>query len=525
MPSHPVVETLANKHEELQDFNDEVVGLRFRIAAKRKKLRDLRVETSEKDGHVFDLLRKYLHASKADLPPHIEEALEDASSLRDKLGPMEADYDDAEADYNTLEWSYTDKERRFMDEISSSGIVANGVYRRAHDPTRNESSSLTEFSDCYPEAWDHTAFSDHSASESNPKTLAKVLSDENERFANEHLGANGSIQTPLQSYLSSKMRRVNVWVMKIIEDSPVQRTQLREALGLQNFDDKTWWSFAKQLLVQESRNVTAFHTGDSTIFSSSNNQPASAIAMVEPCVGERTQEDKNAIFWGSEPRALDVGENHDIQDASKWEDKARDGNEEERASSGLSNTKGIVVDPDTVNENTSDRTSCGEVPVEKEDHISHRSSSCEISARPPEKATFKSSVCSSLSDLGPEQQDPGEFVNPTLIGQDSADVLAPPVIDMDEHNRSPNASLIEPPSNIKTGSLPSTLQEGRTERLEAETKDSSQTVSIATPSEKRRWSLVDPEPMRRSPKRHAGPALDAGATPSVSTPTWDCLMM
>jgi hypothetical protein len=110
---------------------------------KRKELRDLHIKTGAKDGYVFNLLRQYLNEIGADLPGDIENALTDASLLRDRLGLLEAGYDEAEANYNTLEWKYSRRETRFVEELLNNKLVPSDTLDRSRSAENLEILQLT----------------------------------------------------------------------------------------------------------------------------------------------------------------------------------------------------------------------------------------------------------------------------------------------------------------------------------------------------------------------------------------------
>jgi hypothetical protein len=282
---HPFIEKLADEHEELQDFGDEVLGMRFRMAAKRKELRDLRAITSAKAGSVFSLCRRYLHENNIRLPPNVEKEFNEVSSLRDQLGPLEADYDETEAKYNTLEWSYTRKQRRFIEGLLDSDFVPN----RSPSADNLDTAALTSFVGEHlttTVAWNHTAFEDETHDLDIP-LLSTGSEDQGIEFPREAslcLHRTSSQQSNLSTTKSKrrdiekggakaesqrlwfqKMKRIDAWLLEMVEHSPVQKAYLKAIHDFDHPSDETWWEDTKQRWTQDEGALPEFHTGDSTI--------------------------------------------------------------------------------------------------------------------------------------------------------------------------------------------------------------------------------------------------------------------
>ncbi|KAI4674395.1 uncharacterized protein J4E88_008129 [Alternaria novae-zelandiae] len=171
-PRSATSDKLDDEQQSLRDLRDTLVGVRFTIAAKRQELRDLQIETSAKDGFVFNLLRQYLNTIGAEVPRNIEEAFVDASSLRDRLGLLEAEYDEAEAGYNTLEWKYSRRETRFVEEVLDNKLVPSEALDRSQSTENLEilqlTGSMTGSSNTHPPIADLADFADHDEQVQSP---------------------------------------------------------------------------------------------------------------------------------------------------------------------------------------------------------------------------------------------------------------------------------------------------------------------------------------------------------------------
>jgi hypothetical protein len=289
VPRDASLDKLDNEQQSLRDLRDNLVGARFTLAAKRKELRDLHIDTGAKDGHAFNLLRQYLNEIGADVPPNISRALADASSLRDRLGLLEVDYDEAEARFNTLEWRYSRRETRFVEEVLNNKLVPSETLDRSQSAENLEILQLTRFMErpnddnsiasVLPASSDQTGIGSmeelsaflaeqglvvpRSASirSSRPRSprsnlsdlaLVKTKSANDIRLTHDHLR------------WVEKMSKIHEWLFDIVDKSPLQKLRLKAMQDFGFTDTKTWWAHTKWLLVQDYS--TYFHTGDSTVF-------------------------------------------------------------------------------------------------------------------------------------------------------------------------------------------------------------------------------------------------------------------
>jgi hypothetical protein len=278
---------LDHEQESLRDLRDKLVGVRFSTAAKRSELRDLHMETSAKAGHVFNLLRQYLNEKHIDLPRNIEESISDASSLRDQLGLLEVEYEEAEVNYNALEWRYSRRETRFVEGLLNSKLVPSDAIDRSRSADSLEIAHLTKsmtrsFED-EPMAWNHTLFIDEPDPRYNvdiPTDLEKagvVSKDtaimrhqqtgfsrrESRRLAPMRSGHEAQIHS-IHSQLDwlERARRIDAWLLEMVNNSSVYQESLRTIDDFGFSDKRTWWNQTKWLLIQDYE--PHFRTGDST---------------------------------------------------------------------------------------------------------------------------------------------------------------------------------------------------------------------------------------------------------------------
>ena len=306
---HPSTEALADEYEKLRDFGDEVVGLRFRVAAKRKELRDVRFQTSVKDGNVFSLLRQHSLADNTPFPQSILDAMDEASALRDKLGSLETEYDSIEAEYNTLEWSHTDKETRFFEKLADSGFVANGKFGRRSTSIQHEDAFITKLTSDHLDSLNNTIPAELEQTDDPSGELIELMGLEKELFDQERLqpqednllnSSQSSVTSSTEiteerlararfrSLLFRKMKRVNSWLLDIIQGSPLQKEQLNARLGF-NAEGRNDWRHIKESLAQDDKAdipltnnaLLSFRTVSQDADATSSNVPHPANAAVE----------------------------------------------------------------------------------------------------------------------------------------------------------------------------------------------------------------------------------------------------
>ncbi|KAH3962656.1 hypothetical protein HBI04_019730 [Parastagonospora nodorum] len=279
------------EQENLRDVRDELLGARFRLQASRKELGNLRQESGAKDGHVFSMVRRLIVDRPNDLTRQFEEALDEASKLRDRLGLLEASYEESEQRYNTMEWKYTRKESSFVERLLPSDDFL--AERPGNTKETAEMAELTRFAgpqqdlsgeavvQTYPSKL-RTLEDQHGLSDLLPETEAgEMLSStascrqpslpppihisteslhspcEEKNTAPTMTGNqiglfdvernNDTGGTDAQLTWATKVRRIDEWLLFVLAMSPLQQAQLKTMHYL-----------------DFPVSISAFHTGDSS---------------------------------------------------------------------------------------------------------------------------------------------------------------------------------------------------------------------------------------------------------------------
>ncbi|KAI4644473.1 hypothetical protein J4E93_006376 [Alternaria ventricosa] len=279
---------LDNEQQSLRDLRDKLVGSRFSVAAMRKELHNLQIERSARDGYVFNLLRQYFNENGGILPRHIEEAFNEESTQRDRLGLLEAKYDEAEARYNTLEWTYSRRETRFVEEVLNNKLVPDESVDQARSAENPEVQQLTRFmtgsndfdlikSDLAAsgdgvEGRGRTQLSTFLAEQALmvPQKASTEFQQSRSQWSNQSdlTLVNTKIfddlhQTHAHLRWVEKMNKIDGWLLGVVDTSPLQKLYLKSIHDFGFSDTKVWWERTKWLLIQDYSKH--FHTGDSTI--------------------------------------------------------------------------------------------------------------------------------------------------------------------------------------------------------------------------------------------------------------------
>jgi hypothetical protein len=186
-----VVDDLEQEQDDLRDSRDEVLGARFRLQASRRELSDLRQESGAKDGSTFSMMRRLLLDNGVEAPQDFEQALDEASKLRDRLGLVEANYEEAESRYNTMEWKYTRKESEFLEKLLENDFVP--AARSEHKREDPETAELTVFAG---EHHDQLQSHDAAASSAIERVVPLEGLNEHEDFLVMPQRAHSSVQIP-----------------------------------------------------------------------------------------------------------------------------------------------------------------------------------------------------------------------------------------------------------------------------------------------------------------------------------------
>ena len=297
------------EQDDLRDARDELLGARFRLQASRKELGDLRHESGARDGHVFSMVRRLIVDRPNDLMHEFEAALEEASKLRDRLGLLEASYEEAEQRYNTMEWKYTRKESSFVGRLlPSDNFLAE---RSGNTKELAEMAELTRFAgpqqDLSEEAVLQTYPSKLRTSEDKKHGLSDVLletqagellsstsSCKRSFFPRPNPTLTGSLPSPSEEKIAApsmtesqigpfdirrnnvtggtdtqlawamKSIRIDQWLRDVLAMSPLQQAQLKAMYYLDFLTDnqptERYWD-------SNAVSMSVFHTGDSTVSS------------------------------------------------------------------------------------------------------------------------------------------------------------------------------------------------------------------------------------------------------------------
>ncbi|CBY02421.1 predicted protein [Plenodomus lingam JN3] len=288
------IDRLACEQDDIRDIRDSVLGFRFRLRAQRSQLRDARMEASEKDGSLLNMLRQYLH--EHELPEHIRTKLDEASALHDRLGPMESSYDELEREYDAQEWNYTRRETSFIQTLTESAFVVEHPHRRTDNlPSANPTSfAVSGLKGLGDESWgegSHVANTKDifNASENWPH-LSPADGFQMSRDEGFMSNGGGEAQNLLQDNKSLHLRKRHAWARKIKEiddwlqdqvlQSPIAKIRAELCMRKLPLDDDAWWQQVKQNWMYKHDGLPVFHTGDSTI---------SDIVM-SPCTSTTTEQ-------------------------------------------------------------------------------------------------------------------------------------------------------------------------------------------------------------------------------------------
>jgi len=349
-PRSAISAKLDDEQQSLRDLRDKLVGARFSLAAKRQEFRDLHIETSAKDGHVFNLLRQYLNEIGANLPQDIEDALVAASSLRDRHGLLEAEYDEAEASFNTLEWKYSRREARFVEEVLNNKLVPCEALDRSRSADNLEilqltTHSMTDDTNIDSIIADLTAPVDE-MSDSHGTHMSEFLSEQalmsthnaNAKFrrSRSRWSNRSDLTMPdtkkIEEYHQThshlrwveKMNDIDEWLLEMVDVSPLLKLCLKAIHDFGFTDTGTWWDHTKWLLIQDYSKH--FHTGDSTVSINHQDQHISTSTRkgLSSTPSGRERHSPDAMMLGLQPSSIsdtalvisiiESGDSHDTKD-------------------------------------------------------------------------------------------------------------------------------------------------------------------------------------------------------------------
>lgn len=315
------VDRLEREQEDLRDIRDSVLGSRFRLRAQRSKLRNARMAASAKEGSLLNMLRQYLY--EHGLPQHIRAELEEASNLRDRLGPMESSYDELEREYDAQEWNYTRKESRFIEELVDNNFVVIGV---AHPSSNNlQAARLTSSAMRGLEDFDRESLLGelHSANPEN-REHSLDISDDLDHVSPVH----GSEETTNPNFISSghsevqnfdpgnrshnlhkrhawarKIKEIDKWLQDQLSKSPILKIHSEVCQQKMFLERDIWWGQVKQNWMSKQDGLPEFHTGDSTISDILASPCISANPEVLDSNQDHARTDSNHEMWRESPNS------------------------------------------------------------------------------------------------------------------------------------------------------------------------------------------------------------------------------
>jgi hypothetical protein len=278
---------LEQEQEDLQDAREEVLGARFRLQALRKRLNDLRQETGIKDGLVFSQMRRVIHERDFDVLKILEEELNEAAALRDSLGLMEVEYEEAEAKYNSLEWKYSRKEARFAEGLLANDFVPNNTFaprKETRKETTREVANLIRFAGEKLNNTVDSTMTDKLGPTYSPEVpgsvLGRSLPPSNQDLAGLHkasyLRSTQSLgqfikkhndRIPAHARVGSveKQNQVDTWLLDTLRVSRWDKARLRNKQGMEALPSKAWWKEVEDHWYSATDVAPMFHTGDSTV--------------------------------------------------------------------------------------------------------------------------------------------------------------------------------------------------------------------------------------------------------------------
>jgi hypothetical protein len=300
---------------ELRDARENLHGERAKLRSQRQALQVTRDQTAVKAAKAFDLLKRYLLERNVDPPQDIQYALEDVDFMRDRLGQHEVDYEQAENRYNMDEWTYTEIEKRFVDDLYAHG---------SSDPVHVDNKAFTQFAvgasgDPEAHVWEELGSSwpstesdldlgelqnavvhSSAAFESSilPSSFSRPIHDtslgETTSVALHHRPAredllisrrpprpipagvfSASITAPgitrpysegdldqARLHWPETRKRIEEWLLDALKGSQFQKAHLRNWVSSDGSEFSRWWTTVEQHWTSNSPDSAVFHTGD-----------------------------------------------------------------------------------------------------------------------------------------------------------------------------------------------------------------------------------------------------------------------
>lgn len=283
-----LLDRIEDTHEELRDARDELVGSRFRLRTKRRELGAAHIKTVTQAGVGIDLLKRYLLDNNTQLPENIASVLSEVDELRDSLGKLEVEYEEAEEKYTLEEWRYTQKESKFVENLNADGLLDNASTNLSVNHVRTESSRQLVFGPLDPTTTAVTTPHPICTPQNFPDALkgssdSSMLRDfEAEQpltpVRRDPIPISQDVEhspSPLQPNLeqglpsrrlswSDTFEHINSWLWKTLESSSLERQRLNGMLVINNLSDDAMLNLVQKHWDSDISRGDVFHTGDTT---------------------------------------------------------------------------------------------------------------------------------------------------------------------------------------------------------------------------------------------------------------------
>jgi hypothetical protein len=215
------ISDIEKQHEKLITAREDLMGCKFRMQMDRKKFREIREEAGAREGSVINQLRTFLHTQAITLPRDIQQTFEQIDTLRDQLGTLEAEYNEAEQSYTLRDIELSAQEMDFIEKLRACHLDRTIVSENA--PARQNQSSL----EIAPAITDERRMISHRDSDTSLVTsemaLRVMVQSEPDSDAYEVDGLHST-----DIHLIAHKDSVNNWLIDTLFQTPLQKVYLGE---------------------------------------------------------------------------------------------------------------------------------------------------------------------------------------------------------------------------------------------------------------------------------------------------------
>jgi len=305
-----LLDRIDDRRWELRIEREKLHGVRVRLRNQRQELSTTREKAAVQAATAFDLLKRYLLERDVEVPQNIRYAIEDADIWRNRLGGQELEFQQAEEKYNLDEWTYTEKEKQAVDTLFESTTPPASAPSAPPD-----TQVLTQFSFGLSEVEADTPIpelasspddvldteeppsqrkpelaADEPSTGETPTTRNRVVTSVSlGNIPKQLLERVQPIARPYSENDLTQVRlnwtntrgRIEGWLLDALENSSLQKAQLRNVLSSDTLDYDNWWQLVLQHWKSDSPSSTAFHTGDTTASLTTSSQLVSVITLQE----------------------------------------------------------------------------------------------------------------------------------------------------------------------------------------------------------------------------------------------------